>query len=219
MACQKRPVIIYGAGGHATSVADIALSTGRVVRAFVDPFKGGRELLGVPVVSAVTEIDEWKTCEFAIAVGDNSTREKVFLEACLQFENISFPVLVHSTASVSSTAVLERGTVVGTHASVGPCARIGKFCILNTKSSVDHDCILADFSSLAPAACTGGSVHIGLRSAVCINATVKHGLHVGSDCVVGACSYLNINLESNALAFGTPARLVRNRTKGDSYLH
>jgi acetyltransferase-like isoleucine patch superfamily enzyme len=77
---------------------------------------------------------------------------------------------------------------------------------------------MLDFSSLAPAAVTGGTVQIGLRSAISIGATIKHGLKIGDDSVVGANSYLNIDLPSNQIAYGTPAKSVRTRKIGDSYL-
>ena len=54
-----------------------------------------------------------------------------------------------------------------------------------------------DYSSLAPAAATGGGVTIGLRSAISIGATINHGLKIGNDSIVGANSYLNKDLPSN----------------------
>jgi len=77
---------------------------------------------------------------------------------------------------------------------------------------------MSDFCSLAPAAVTGGNVKIGMRSAISIGAVIKHGITIGNDCVIGANSFLNKDLPHNIVAYGVPARKVRNRNIGDSYL-
>jgi acetyltransferase-like isoleucine patch superfamily enzyme len=103
-------------------------------------------------------------------------------------------------------------------ACIGPNSKIGKFCLINTQSSIDHDCVMFDYSSLAPSAVTGGSVAIGPRSAISIGAKIKHGLKIGKDSIVGANSYLNKDLPNNQVAYGTPAKQVRARSIGDLYL-
>jgi len=74
------------------------------------------------------------------------------------------------------------------------------------------------FSSIAPRVVTGGNVKIGLSSAISISATVKHEVVIGDDVVIGANSYVNKNVESNVVAYGSPCKFVRSRNKGDSYL-
>ena len=63
--------------------------------------------------------------------------------------------------------------------------------ILNSNTVVEHDNLIMDFSSLAPSVTTGGNVYVGERSSISIGSTIKHNVKVGSDSVIGACSYLN----------------------------
>ena len=102
---------------------------------------------------------------------------------------------------------------------VGPNTKIGEFCLLNTLSSIDHDGIMEDYSSLAPGVITGGNVKIGKRSAVSIGAVIKQNIVIADDVVVGANSYVNKDLTSNHLAYGTPAKTIRSRKNGDPYLY
>ena len=97
-------------------------------------------------------------------------------------------------------------------------ADIADGVIINTKASVDHDNYLMRFSSLAPGVCTGGNVSIGQRSAISIGATIKHGIKIGHDVVVGANSLVINDIISNQVAYGTPAKLIRQRSRGDKYL-
>ena len=66
--------------------------------------------------------------------------------------------------------------------------------------------------------CTGGNVSIGERSAISIGSTIKHGIKIGHDVVVGANSLVMDNIKSNQVVYGTPAKFVRKRSKGDKYL-
>jgi acetyltransferase-like isoleucine patch superfamily enzyme len=78
---------------------------------------------------------------------------------------------------------------------------------------------MKDFASLAPGAVTGGGVEIGFRSAVGIGTAIKQRVVIGDDAVVGAKSYLNQNLPSGVVAYGSPARIIRTRSPGAPYLN
>ena len=75
-----------------------------------------------------------------------------------------------------------------------------------------------NFSSIAPGVFTVGNVKIGIRSALSIGVTVKHGVCIGSDVIIGANSYVNKKVEDNVVAYGYPCKVVRKRNNGDSYL-
>lgn len=215
---QLRPLVIIGAGGHAVSVANVAFSAGYNIKYFIDKEKKGLDLLGRRIIGSLAELDNTDNFSFAIAVGDNATRERVHKELVFVTPNLHFPALIHNSAVISFFCNIGDGAVVMPKAVVGPNSRVGNFCLINTQASIDHDCIMLDYSSLAPAAVTGGTVTIGLRSAISIGAIIKHGLKIGNDSVVGANSYLNKDLPSNHVAYGTPAKQVRTRKIGDSYL-
>lgn len=210
-------LVVFGAGGHACSVAEVAFSAGFEVRCFVDEDKRGSRLLGVPVI-AQSDIRPRRGTNAHIAVGDNAARERWMQSARLVLEDARFPVLVHRTASVSKYARIGPGSIVMQNANIGSCATVGSFCIVNTGASVDHDCVLHDFSSVAPGAALGGRVRIGQRAAISIGAAIRHGSTVGDDSVLGANSYLHGDLEALVVAYGTPAKVVRPRRKGDPYL-
>ena len=72
-----------------------------------------------------------------------------------------------------------------------------------------------DFSSLAPSVTTGGNVFVGERSSISIGSTIKHNVKVGSDSVIGACSYLNKDVGDNCIFYGNPAKFVREREIGE----
>ncbi len=216
---QTRPLIIFGAGGHAVSVFNVATSAGFTVFSFIDKNKVGERLLGIPIIASINALPTLGDYVFAIAVGDNAVRARIFSELSTQFAGLQFPVLVHQSAILSVNISLGEGTVVMPQAIVGPNSNVGRFCILNSQCSLDHDCTLADFSSLGPGVITGGGVNIGLRSAVSLGAMVNHRVKIGADTVIGANSYVNKDVESNVIAYGTPVKVVRARKMGEAYLN
>lgn len=103
-------------------------------------------------------------------------------------------------------------------AVVNPGCQIGEFCIVNTNSSLDHDSVMDDYSSLGPRVATGGNVTIGAYSAICLGANIVHRVSIGAHTVVGAGATVLDNLPGLVTAWGTPARVTGSRNREDSYL-
>ena len=134
------------------------------------------------------------------------------------FQKQIFHQLYINQVVIGVGASIGHGTIIMPLANVGPNSTIGDFCILNTSSTIDHDCYMRDFFSLAPRVVCGGTVTIGMRSAISIGATVKHDICVGDDVVIGANSYVNKSVKNNVVAYGTPCKNIIDRNKGDLYL-
>jgi hypothetical protein len=61
-------------------------------------------------------------------------------------------------------------------------------------------------------------VRIGEFSAISIGAIVSHSITIGDHAVVGAGATVLQDIPDRVVAYGTPARVVRRRNPGDSYL-
>lgn len=212
------PAVIVGAGGHAVSVAEAVLAAGYGLVAFTSDRGVGDTLLGRPILNGVPDEHLAHGGIVVLAIGDNSTRQRVWEALQAAAQPGTFPAIVHPSASVATAALIGDGTVVMQGAIVGNGAVVGIGCIVNTGSVLEHQCQLSDFASLAPRAVTGGRVVIGKRTAVSIGATVKHGVAIGADSVVGAASYVHDDIPSGVVAYGVPARIIRQRRVAEPYL-
>lgn len=208
-------LIVIGAGGHAGSVADAARSAGFTIVGFFDG-STDRTTSGREPLDSLDGIDLEATA-FALGIGANYSRE----DACAAIKNsypgARFPVIVHSSAWVSPSANLAEGAVVMSMASVGPGCSVGLGSLVNTGSSLDHDSEMGSFASLGPGARTGGNVTIGERTVIGLNAGILQGISVGSDTVIGARSLVNKGMPDSVVAYGTPAKVVRQRQRNDRY--
>lgn len=214
----KDTLVIIGTGGHAISITNVAHSCGMSVVAYVDDKNAGSKVMEIPVISKNQSLQNFSSHNYAIAIGDNATREKVYIEYKNDFPQAKFPALVHESSVLGVESSIGDGVIIMPLVNVGPHSIIGSFCLLNTGSSIDHDCVMKEFSSLAPRAVCGGDVKIGIRSAISIGAIVKHSIRIGEDVVIGANSYVNKSLDSNLIAYGSPCKKIRVRQKGDPYL-
>jgi sugar O-acyltransferase (sialic acid O-acetyltransferase NeuD family) len=211
-------IIIFGAGGHGASLANVAVSAGFSVQYFVDQKNfPNNQFMGIEVRRKIKRVHQAKL-NVAIGIGDNWMRQSIYLGLRTQYNGLVFPSLIHSSAIISQNVKIGDGTVLMPNVVIGPNTKIGKFCILNTSSQLDHDGCIKSYSSLAPGVVIGGGVSIGTRTAICIGAIVKHAVVIGSDVIVGGNSYVNKNIASKKLVYGTPAMIIRSRGKSESYL-
>ncbi len=217
-------IVIVGSSGHAKVVIDIVRQEGKYnIVGLLDRFRSvGDHTMGCPILGKEEDlphlIQAHDLTGVIVAIGDNFVRAKVsagIQEICPQ---LAFLSAVHPSASIASDVTLGAGTVVMAGVVVNPCASIGRFCILNTHCSLDHDSTLADFASLAPGVTTGGNCQIGPYSAIGIGAVLVHGIRIGAHSVLGAGATVLQSVDSFVVAYGTPAKVVRTRKPGDKYL-
>lgn len=211
----RNPLYILGAGGHAGSVLDAALSAGFVVMGFIDADKSG-ERWGVPILENLATIN-LSSVSLALGVGTNFSRESSFDALRALHPAAQFPPIIHATAWVSPMATLDEGAVVLSMAHIGPGSRVERGALVNTGASLDHDSALAPFASLGPGARTGGSVTIGQRTMVGLGAGILQGVSVGSDTVIGAHSLVTESVSDLIVAIGVPAKTLTSRERDDPY--
>lgn len=200
-------MVVIGAGGHAKVVVELARSCGFEVVGCLDADDTPRLVVGAPVIGkddmAAALLAEGVGFA-ALGLGSNRTRERIGL----RFEELGFelPALISPRATVSPSAVVERGAIVMPGAVLNADCRIGAFSIINTCASVDHDCRLGVAAHVAPGGRLAGSVVVGDRAMLGVGSAVAPGVSIGDDATLGAGATAIYDIQSNAIAVGTPAR-------------
>lgn len=217
-------ILITGSSGHAKVIIDIVQQEDKYnIIGLLDRFRDvGEQTLGYPILGKEEDLPKLIKSHSLngaiVAIGDNFVRSKVATRIKELCPDLPFVSAIHPKASIATEVSIGEGTVVMAGVSINPCSSIGRFCILNTNSSLDHDSMMEDFSSLAQGATTGGNCRIGQYSAVCIGAVLVNRIHVGEHTVVSAGSHVTEAIDSFVVAYGTPAKVIRNRKQGEQYL-
>lgn len=217
-------IVIVGSSGHAKVVIDVVEHEGKYrIAGLLDRYRTpGEETLGYQVLGREEDLPNLMVTHrlsgVIVAIGDNFLRSMVAARVGDVCPSLPFVSAIHPKALIAKQVVIGQGTVIMGGVVVNPCCAIGRSCILNTNSSLDHDSVMEDFSSLAPRAATGGNCRIGSHSAISIGAVLSYGVHIGDHSVIGAGSTVLKDLGSFRVAYGTPAIEVRRRSMGDRYL-
>jgi sugar O-acyltransferase (sialic acid O-acetyltransferase NeuD family) len=205
-------LLILGAGGHGKVVAEVAMLMGAWENiAFLDDNDDIKNVCGVQVIGKTNDVGKYKN-EYNhafVAIGNNDLRIKLITKVIK--EGFTVPTLIHPFTSISKNIFIGLGTVVMAGAVINPCVTIGKGCIINTASSIDHDCIIEDGVHISPGAHLGGTVRVGSKSWICIGANVANNVVIGNNTVIAAGAAVVNDIESDVLAGGVPARVIKKR--------
>jgi len=202
-------LVILGTAGHAGVVAEAAVASGWTVGGFVGP--RDPNFTASPSKSFAPISDE----EFfggnlikmyCVAIGVGNQQLKRQLATMVIDLGGALTSIIHPRAYVSNGAQIGAGTFIAAGAVVSANASIGRFCIINTLSSVDHDSELDDGVQVCPGAHLAGHVKCGADVFIGSGAVVTPGLSIGRQAVVGAGAILLTSLDPGVRAFGCPAK-------------
>lgn len=201
-----KDVIIIGTGGHAKATADIVLSSGDNLVGFLTSDSNKTTFLGKPVLGSDADYEKYKDHSFIIAIGNAATRQRI----AETMPDAKWYTAVHPKAYISAIGTtIGPGTVVMPNTVIQPHARIGSHCIINTGALVEHDNTVRDFSHISVGAKLAGNVTIGQRTWVGISATVKDGVHICDDCMIGAGAVVVKDITRAGTYVGVPAQQIK----------
>ena len=204
----RERLIILGASGHGKVVADIALSLNQwKTIAFLDDNESLTTSMGYPVIGKTNDFSSFlMDSDFIIAIGNNKTRQDVFIK--LELANASIVTLVHPKSVIGSYVEIGIGTVIMAGVVINACTKIGKGCIINTSSSVDHDNTLSDFVHISPGAHLAGNVSIGTRTWIGMGSNIIQNVSIFEDVIIGAESVVLKSIEKAGTYVGNPVRRI-----------
>ena len=210
----KSKVVIFGSSGHAKSLVDIIESDPNFeLVGFIDNLKlKGDEVLNYKVIGEEKSLPELMS-EYGfehgvVGIGENFLRSRVVEKILKLVPNFQFINCIHKSANISKHIQMGVGNVVMAGASIKASSIVSNHSIINTNSSLGHDCNLEDFISLAPNSAVGGNCNVGKYSHIGIGASVIQKIDIGRNCIIGGGSLVNKHTESDSIYYGVPAKLA-----------
>ena len=159
----RERIVVFGASGHARVVMDICRLEGSYeVVGLLDSYKSrGIAYCGHEVIGSWQDLPELVSSGTVsgaiVAIGDNFSRARIVANIRGVLPDFRFVTAVHPSAQVARDVILGAGSVVMAGAVVNPGSEVGEFCIVNTRASLDHECVMGDYSSLGPGRWSAGA--------------------------------------------------------------
>ncbi len=186
------PLILLGAGGHAKVLLSLVRALSYELVGVCDPGlveQGASHWRGLQVLGADDALERYAPDQVELVNGighvvAGNLRQRVHESACAR--GFRFPALVHPSAWVDETVVLEEGVQVMAGAVLQPDVVIGCCSIVNTRAGIDHDCHIAAHVHIAPGAVLCGGVTIGQSTFVGSGSTIIQGITIGESALIGA---------------------------------
>lgn len=199
-------LIILGFGGHARSIADVALSIGFKSLIFIDEnAKEGETFLGFKVLRDLPDDipDNWL---FMPAAGDNQKRQNQvqFIHSAQK----SIATIISKSATIGYGAKLSAGCFVAHHAHIGPMSSIGRACIINTGAIIEHECVVDDFAHLSVNSVLLGRSTLGKFVFLGAGTTVINGISISDQVTIGAGGVVVKSIYKSGVYVGIPAKLI-----------
>lgn len=195
---------ILGASGHGRVVADIAKLNGYDEIEFLDDDESVTRCGRYPVIGSCKEASNIENDIF-VAIGNYSYRKK-FME---KYADKNFPVLIHPDAVVAEDVFVGRGSVIMAGVVINAGTFIGKGCIVNTCSSVDHDCEIGDFVHVSVGSHICGTVSVKEGTWIGAGSTVSNNINICGLCQIGAGAVVVKDIDEPGTYVGVPVRLVK----------
>jgi len=198
-------IVLYGASGHCKVIIDAILSNNKFnITHIIDDDSSIKMLCGY-TVNHSSEFNFDIKNKYFIAIGNNQVRKKIVNKLPLNFE-----ILTHKNAYISLNDVfLGEGTIIMVNAIINPSVSIGKHCIINSGTIIEHDCKIEDFVHICPGASLAGGVEVGEGSMVGIGSTVIQGVKIGKWATIGAGTVIVEDVPDFAVVVGVPGKIIK----------
>lgn len=204
-----KDLLIVGFGGHGKVLADLAEKTGCYQNIYfldddVQVQSNARFIIGNSDY-AITHKDEY---DVIVAIGEAGNRRKILEK--YEAAGICPVSLVHPEAILPKENILVgRGTVIMAGAVIQSGTELGKGIIVNTASSIDHDCSIGDFSHIAVGSHLAGNVTVGSNTWIGIGAEVSNNLRICENVIVGAGAAVVKDIVESGVYIGVPAEKLK----------
>ncbi len=210
----KEKLVIWGASSHALVAADIIRATGHYeIVGFLDdlyPERSNEEFCGARILGGREQLDalvERRVHHLFFGLGNNMARLELAVVA--RAKGFQLARAIHPTASVASDVIVGQGTMISPQGSINPAVRIGENVVLQSTVTIGHESTIEDGAMLNSGAHLGGQVYVGRAATLEMGTIVGKGVRIGAGSVVGAGSIVLRDIPDGVLAYGAPARVIR----------
>ena len=220
----KKKIVIFGSGGHSKVVfSEIIKLKKYIILGFIDDLQHKRKKIITfrnktyynlgkieDLIKSNKDKKKSKNNFYGIiGIGSNNIRNKIVNKVSKIDKLFKWESIISKDCILNGDVKIDEGSLVLSGVIINTQSKIGKHCIINTSSSIDHDNHFKNFSSCGPGVITGGNISIGEKSHLGIGSVVKNGIKIGKNTIIGGNSFVNKGCPDNSLYYGVPIKKIK----------
>lgn len=213
---ENKPLIIIGGTGHGC-VIEACIKDNRKhgdceweLKGFCNDYD--TEVDGYPVLGQLKDIPQlvkqgyWFIWGIHLIARNYKTLE---LYDSLNIPKDRLATVVHHTAFIDDTVVLEPGCFVMFNAYIAPRTHIGESVMIKANTNIGHDVAIGRLSHIAMGSTIVSCVEIGECADVAVSATVLAHNKIGNYSMLAAAALATHSIPDGEIWAGTPAKFLK----------
>lgn len=197
----KKPCIVIGGGGHAKVLIEALAAAKIKVLGFTDNVSKTITIgnIKIPYLGSDEVLERYSPKKVYLVNGVGSVgrpRQRIEVYKKLKRAGYTFFTVIHPRAIIASGVELGEGVQVMAGVVLQTGVTVGENSILNTRSSIDHDCVIGAHAHVAPGAVLCGDVCVAEESHIGAGAVIIQGIKIGSQVLVRAQSLVTADIET-----------------------
>tara|TARA_B100001248_G_C27233415_1_gene385904 strand:+ start:167 stop:778 length:612 start_codon:yes stop_codon:yes gene_type:complete len=186
-----KSLVLIGNGGHCRSCIEVIESSGefQIKGLIVHPKDLSKTFMNYIVLGNDENFIECfcKNDLALICIGQIHSPEirKNYFNL-LDQKGISMATIKSKFAIISKYAFVDKGSAVMHRVILNAGVKVGKNCILNTNSLIEHDAIIGNHCHISTGAIINGSAQIGNECFLGSGAIVREGVKIGDKSIISA---------------------------------
>jgi sugar O-acyltransferase (sialic acid O-acetyltransferase NeuD family) len=195
------PVIILGAGGHSRVLIDTLLLDSTEILGMTDVNLERQPFLGVPLLGNDLIVERYSPEKIQLINGIGSVSQPYIRQKTFQkFKDLGFIFrnVIHPSSVIASDVSFGEGVQVMAGVVIQSGCTIGDNTIVNTSTSLDHECEIGTHVHLAPGVVLSGNVCVGELCHIGIGVKIVQSIRVDAGSLVKAGTIVTSNINSSA---------------------
>jgi sugar O-acyltransferase (sialic acid O-acetyltransferase NeuD family) len=157
----------------------------------------------------LSKIDDYRIEEddvFVCSVGDPKAKRTICQK--LKARGATFKSIISNKAYVSQNVEIGEGCIIAEFAMVCPDVVIGANTLILNFALIGHDCKIGKYCRIDTHCTMVGGTELEEAVLVHTSSVINHNVKVGEGAMVGACSFVIMNVKPGTTVFGNPARKI-----------
>jgi UDP-3-O-[3-hydroxymyristoyl] glucosamine N-acyltransferase len=112
-------------------------------------------------------------------------------------------VIIGDNVDIGANCTIDRGNMENTIIKSGTK--------IDNGVHIAHNVLIGKNCIIGPHVVILGSAKIGDNSTIWTNSVIKEHMNLGNNVIIGACSYINLDIPENSTAYGIPGKISEKR--------